>query len=83
MGVNKLKEITEIFRQNGKNDLPVAIIQNGSLENEKTVVGTINTIVELAETKGISTPAVIVAGEVVSLSPEFLNELQIENILKI
>ncbi len=83
MGVNKLKEITEIFTMNGKKDLPIAIIQNGSLENENTVIGTIETIIELAEMKGISTPAVIVAGEVVSLSPEFLNELQVENLLKV
>lgn len=83
MGVNKLKEITEIFSQNGKNNLPVAIIQNGSLENEKTVIGTIETIVEIAAKKGVSTPAIIVAGEVVSLSPEFINELDVENLLNV
>jgi uroporphyrin-III C-methyltransferase len=83
MGVNKLKEITEIFSQNGKSNLPVAIIQNGSLENEKTVIGTIETIVEITARKGISTPAIIVAGKVVSLSPEFINELEIENLLKV
>lgn len=82
MGVNKLIEITEIFRQNGKSNLPVAIIQNGSLENEKTVIGTIETIAEIAARKGVSTPAIIVAGEVVSLSPEFINELHVENLLK-
>lgn len=82
MGVNKLSEITEIFIQNGKRNLPVAIIQNGSLENEKMLIGTIETIVENAAKKGLSTPAVIVVGEVVSLSPEFLNELQVGNLLK-
>ena len=58
------------------------MIQNGSLENEQTVIGTIETIAELAEKQGIGTPAIIVAGEVVSLSPEFLNELQTKKILK-
>ncbi|MCG3167323.1 MAG: Siroheme synthase [Bacteroidia bacterium] len=76
MGVNKLKEITEIFIQNGKKDLPVAIIQNGSLANEKTVIGTTGTILEIAEKEGISTPAVIVAGEVVSLANNFTSEAQ-------
>lgn len=81
MGMNKLKEITKIFIQNGKQNLPVAIIQNGSLENQKTVIATIETIVEIAAKEGVSTPAVIVAGEVISLNPEFLYELQAENFL--
>src|ERR1700739_1584996 len=47
MGLNKLAEITEIYKKEGKNRLPVAVIQSGSTANEKVAVGIIDTIVEL------------------------------------
>jgi uroporphyrin-III C-methyltransferase len=71
MGVHKLAEITQIFKNQGKNRLPVAVIQSGSTENEKVAIGTIDTIVEQVEEKKISSPALIVIGEVVSLHPSF------------
>jgi len=71
MGIHKLSEITEIFKKEGKNKLPVAVIQSGSTSNEKVVVGIADTIVELAAENKISSPALIVFGEVVSLHPKF------------
>jgi len=71
MGVHKLAEITQIFKNQDKNRLPVAVIQSGSTENEKVAIGTIDTIVEQVEEKKISSPALIVIGEVVSLHPSF------------
>jgi len=71
MGLHKLTEITQIFKNKGKNRLPVAVIQSGSTENEKVAIGTIDTIVEQVEEKKISSPALIVIGEVVSLHPSF------------
>lgn len=71
MGVHKLAEITQIFKNEGKHRLPAAVIQSGSTENEKVAVGVIDTIVELVEEKQISSPALIVIGEVVSLHPSF------------
>ena len=71
MGIHKLKEIADIFRNEGKNRLPVAVIQNGSAKNEKVVVGIVDTIMELAEEKGITSPALIIFGDVVSLHPQF------------
>jgi len=71
MGVHKLAEIAQIFKNEGKNKLPVAVIQSGSTENEKVAIGIIDTIVELVEEKKISSPALIVIGEVVSLHPLF------------
>jgi uroporphyrin-III C-methyltransferase len=72
MGVHKLHEIVNVFRSSGKEDLPVAIIQNGSLKDERIAVGTIRTIEKEAADRRISSPAIIVAGEVVRLHPEFL-----------
>jgi uroporphyrin-III C-methyltransferase len=71
MGLHKLAEITEIFKKEGRHKLPVAVIQSGSTESEKVAVGTIDTIVELVEEKKITSPALIVIGEVVSLHPLF------------
>jgi uroporphyrin-III C-methyltransferase len=71
MGIHKLKEIVEIFNKEGKQKLPVAVIQSGSTANEKVAVGIIDTIVEIVEEKNISSPALIVIGEVVSLHPDF------------
>lgn len=67
MGVKKLKEIAAIFEAEGKGRLPVAVIQNGSMANEKVVVGTVATIVEAAADQKIGAPALIVIGEVVGL----------------
>ena len=71
MGIHKLAEITEIFKKEGKHKLPVAVIQSGSTKKEKVAVGIVDTIVELAAEKEISSPALIVFGEVVSLHPQF------------
>jgi uroporphyrin-III C-methyltransferase len=71
MGIHKLAEIVAIFKKEGKNKLPVAIIQSGSTDNEKVAIGVVDTIVEVAEENKISSPALIVFGEVVSLHPKF------------
>lgn len=65
MGMNKLAAIVGIYQGIGKGELPVAIIQNGSLPEEKIALGTINTISEEAKRQNIGAPAVIVIGEVV------------------
>lgn len=72
MGVQKLGEIAALFKKAGKGDLPVAVIQNGTLPNEALVAGTFDSIEALAAQRFIGLPAVIVAGEVVKLHPEFI-----------
>lgn len=65
MGMNKLEEIVSIYQNNRTDDLPVAIIQNGTKETQKKVVGTISSITQLVQENQISSPAIIVIGEVV------------------
>lgn len=65
MGTKKLTEIVGIYQQLNKGHLPIAIIQNATFPDEKICVGTVDTIVELAENQKIGAPAVIVIGEVV------------------
>lgn len=71
MGLSKLREITEVFKAEGKQDTAVAVIQNGSLPNERVALGTIDTIVDIITTEKLSAPAVIVVGDVVKLHTEF------------
>jgi uroporphyrin-III C-methyltransferase len=71
MGINKLAEIAEVFKQQGKGKLPVALIQSGSTTEEKVAVGIVDTITEVALEQKIKAPALMVFGEVVSLHPKF------------
>lgn len=72
MGVHKLHEIVEVYKSAGKKNMPIALIQNGTLPNESIAVGTIHTIEKMVLNKPIGSPAVIVVGEVVKLHPEFV-----------
>ncbi len=67
MGLNKLAEIAKIYQNEGRGDLPVMIISNGSLKTEQVVYGTMNTIVEKSIQENVKAPATIVIGEVVGL----------------
>ena len=66
MGVKKLPEIVELLTKNGRNkNTPVALVHMGTSKLQKTVVGTLETIVHGA--KEIENPAMIIVGEVVKL----------------
>lgn len=80
MGLSKLTEIVEIFKVNGKSELPVAVLQDGSLPTAKNVFGMVDSIVQLAENENIGSPAVIVLGEVVGLQFKAVETLlEVEN----
>lgn len=71
MGIEKIAEIADIFRKEGKERLPVAVIENGSAKDENIVVGVVDTIAELVADHQISSPALLVFGNVVSVHPAF------------
>lgn len=71
MGFGKLTEIVALYKQHGKENLPIALIQNGSMPNEKIIIGTIDDILDETQEKRIGVPAIIVLGEVVSKHPNF------------
>ena len=68
-----MAEITEVFKQEGKQHLPVAVIQSGSTVDERVAVGKVDSIVTIVKELNISSPALLVFGEVVSLHPNFTN----------
>lgn len=69
MGLHNLDKITRKLIEIGKpKDFPIAVISRGTTPEEKTVVGTLDTIWEIA--KDLPTPALIVVGEVVKLKEQ-------------
>lgn len=68
MGLRKLPEIMAAFRKLGKGELPVAVIQNGTLPSQKHVVGTVSTIVDMVKEEALGSPGIIIAGEVVKFA---------------
>lgn len=81
MGLSKLNEIVSLYKLNNKQDAAVAIIQNGSLPEEKIILGTIDTIEKIATEEKIGAPAIIVVGDVVKLHPDFQEKLSGRNSL--
>lgn len=71
MGMGKLAEIAAIFKEAGKSETPIAIIQNGTREDQHIETGLINNIEETVYKSRISSPAIIVIGEVVEESTHF------------
>ncbi|GAA4279745.1 uroporphyrinogen-III C-methyltransferase [Gaetbulibacter aestuarii] len=65
MGMHKLSQIVEVFKGFGKQNTAVAIIQNGTREDEQVGIGTIESIEYLAQEKQLSSPAIIIIGDVV------------------
>jgi uroporphyrin-III C-methyltransferase len=76
MGLHKLDEIVGIYAEIGKLEEPVAIIQNGSLDNQKVVTGKISNIQPLAKISGIGSPAIIVIGPVAALPDLSFQQVQ-------
>lgn len=80
MGLNKLEEICALYKHFGRGHLPMAVIQNGTRPDEKSVVGQVWEMPRLVREHGIGTPAIMVMGEVVALSPayalEYLQNMQ-------
>jgi uroporphyrin-III C-methyltransferase len=68
MGTAHLREIADGLIALGRSfDTPVAVIRWGTYEGQQTVTGTLQTIADEAERKGMRAPSVIIVGEVVSL----------------
>lgn len=82
MGMNNLNEIISIYQKNRTDDLPVAIIQNGTKDNEEKVIGKISTICKLVNENQIKSPAIIIIGEVVKKTfktEEYLKAMNLED----
>lgn len=68
MGIGKLPEIVQVFLKYKPATYPMAIIQNGTLPDEKVVCGQLVTIQDKVAKENITAPAIIIVGEVVDCS---------------
>jgi len=73
MGVRQLPRIAERLVAGGRSpDQPAAIVQHGTLPQQRTVVATLATLPHAAAAAGIGAPAVTVVGDVAALHDEGL-----------
>ncbi|MDR3062982.1 MAG: uroporphyrinogen-III C-methyltransferase [Methanobrevibacter sp.] len=63
MGIGNIKENTTEMMKYKRSDTPVAVIENGTLPNEKVIFGTLENISQ----KKINTPAILIVGNVVDV----------------
>lgn len=73
MGIKNLPNITANLIRHGRDpQTPVAVVRWASTPEQRSVVGTLDNIVHVVRENGITPPALVVVGEVVSLR-EVLN----------
>lgn len=70
MGVSTLRQSMAAVVAHGREPrCPVAVIERGWMPDQRVTIGTVADIADLAAAGGVSNPAVIVVGDVVTLSP--------------
>ncbi|MEQ6118594.1 uroporphyrinogen-III C-methyltransferase [Reichenbachiella sp. MALMAid0571] len=82
MGMKKLASIIELFKKYRGEDEPIAVIMNGTCENEKSGFGKISTIESIVTEKELASPSVIVIGEVVKYGSETLKGISSKYVAK-
>jgi len=66
MGIGNLKENISEIMKNKDPETPVCVIENGTMENERIITGTLKNIIE----RDINPPALVVIGHVVDVFKE-------------
>lgn len=70
MGVTALRGSANALASTARGaDCPVAIIEDGYGDGQRVTIGTLSNIAAQAKARGVRSPAVVVIGDVVSLSP--------------
>jgi uroporphyrinogen III methyltransferase/synthase len=73
MGLRHVREVADNLIRAGRSaDTPAAVISHATTEEQRTCTGTLADIAEKTEREALTSPAVIVVGEVVSLRAELL-----------
>ncbi len=69
MGRNNIKEICDNLIKAGRSpDTPIAVIENGTLKNQRVFFGSLKNIADVVEREEVRGPTLIVVGEVVELA---------------
>ncbi|MBW1863808.1 MAG: uroporphyrinogen-III C-methyltransferase [Deltaproteobacteria bacterium] len=73
MGVRNLPQIAKTLMKHGRSpETPVAIIQRGTVAEQKTIVGVLQDIAEKVRKEGVEPPGIIVVGDIVNLRKELI-----------
>ncbi|RQW61848.1 uroporphyrinogen-III C-methyltransferase [Vibrio viridaestus] len=83
MGLTKSEEIqTQLINAGMTADKPVAIIENGCTPQQRTVIGKLCELSDLAQSNAIKSPALIIIGDVVTVSSQmdWLQQLNNKNV---
>lgn len=68
MGATRVERIAlELVKAGRSPSTPVAVVESGTTAQQRTTLGTLATIGELAQAAGVQTPAIVVVGEVAAL----------------
>jgi uroporphyrin-III C-methyltransferase/precorrin-2 dehydrogenase/sirohydrochlorin ferrochelatase len=68
MGLGGLPDICrQLINHGAASDLPIAVVQDGSIATQKTVTGTLENMAERVAQAGLHSPCLIIIGEVVKL----------------
>ena len=71
MAVERIGVIADTLMRYGRSpETPVAVIQDGTLQSQRTVMATLATVVDEMAATGVRPPAIIVVGEVVQVARE-------------
>lgn len=65
MGMKKLAQVAQIFKEEGFGDTPVAIIQQASTAQQKIGIGQVQNLETIAADNSLKNPAIILIGDVV------------------
>ena len=67
MGMKKVEEISLTYIAEGMGETPAAIIQHATLAKQKSAIGKVKDLPQLAESNKLTHPAIIIIGEVVGI----------------
>ncbi len=71
MGMSRLRETLVALMEAGQApDVPAAVVQWAATGRQKSVCATVGTLADAVQETGLSSPAVVVIGEVVALAPK-------------
>ncbi len=72
MGLVGLENICEQLMIHGMSrDMPIALIQQGTTQNQKVVTGTLETMAEIVKAANVQPPTLIIVGRVVKLQRQY------------
>ena len=66
MGTKKVKDISELYCSKGKENTPVAFIENASMPDERIILTIVKKMGVTASKEALKSPAIILIGEVVA-----------------